>query len=169
MVNVGILGGAFDPPHRGHETCARFALSAPQRMDKVWVIPSGDRIDKPNQIAYEHRITMARLAFNDISSAVSVYAYESPSIRKGPVYTYDTVQLLTSRYNLWNFHLIVGEDNQNVMSWHEGKALLKLLTSVIVVPRDARSSTNVRNDIETMLPTLNPKVAQYVREQGLYK
>ncbi len=168
-INLGIYGGAFDPPHRSHEMCIRYALSPPQSLDRVWVLPSGQRVDKPNQLSFDHRMAMAKLAFEDISG-VFVGAYESPSYRTGPIYTYDTISILKKKYPNWNFHLIVGSDNADVSSWHEGQALLQLLGSVIVVPRtDDRSSTSVRTGLHSSLPTLNPKVANYIKVHGLYQ
>jgi nicotinate-nucleotide adenylyltransferase len=61
-VAVGILGGAFDPPHLGHVALARAAL-AELDLDRLLVV--ADPGHKRVTTSAETRLELARLAFGD--------------------------------------------------------------------------------------------------------
>ena len=52
---LALYGGAFDPIHNGHLATIALILNS-GAADEVLVIPSGDRPDKPNTIAAQHRV-----------------------------------------------------------------------------------------------------------------
>lgn len=58
---IALYGGAFDPIHNGHLATIALILNS-GAADEVLVIPSGDRPDKPNTIAAQHRMELSRLA-----------------------------------------------------------------------------------------------------------
>lgn len=58
---VAIFGGAFDPIHNGHLATIA-ALLAGQQVDKVVVIPSGDRPDKAINVDGATRLELTRIA-----------------------------------------------------------------------------------------------------------
>ncbi len=63
---LGILGGSFNPPHRGHVELARHALRE-LGLSRVLLMPArvspGKPLEQePNPAAPEHRLEMCRLA-----------------------------------------------------------------------------------------------------------
>ena len=54
---LALYGGAFDPIHNGHLATIALILNS-GAADEVLVIPSGDRPDKPNTIAAQHRMEL---------------------------------------------------------------------------------------------------------------
>jgi len=44
-VRIGVYGGSFDPPHRGHEALARLAL-AQFGLDRLLVVPAGTPVHR---------------------------------------------------------------------------------------------------------------------------
>src|SRR5690606_28940855 len=63
-MKIGLLGGAFDPPHLGHLAVAR-AVRAARGLDRVDLLVSGQSPHaepKDNHASLEHRLAMARLA-----------------------------------------------------------------------------------------------------------
>ncbi len=61
---LALYGGAFDPIHNGHLATIALILNS-GAADEVLVIPSGDRPDKPNTIAAQHRMELSRLAITE--------------------------------------------------------------------------------------------------------
>lgn len=57
---VAIFGGAFDPFHKGHSAAIRHLLET-DKVDRVVVIPSGDRPDKPGVSPATERLAMTRI------------------------------------------------------------------------------------------------------------
>ena len=62
---VGILGGAFDPPHVGHVALARAAIEQ-LGFDRLLVLVVADPGHKSTHASSETRLELARLAFDDI-------------------------------------------------------------------------------------------------------
>jgi nicotinate-nucleotide adenylyltransferase len=57
---VALFGGAFDPFHRGHSAAIQHLLEK-DSVDRVVVIPSGDRPDKPGVLPAAERLAMTRI------------------------------------------------------------------------------------------------------------
>ncbi|MCC8180783.1 MAG: nicotinate-nicotinamide nucleotide adenylyltransferase, partial [Planctomycetes bacterium] len=87
-MTVGILGGSFNPPHRGHLALARTVLDQ-GLVDEVVLIPAASPPHKPPlQADAPTRLAMSRLlAQEDARLAVSDIELH----RAGPSFTVDTV------------------------------------------------------------------------------
>jgi nicotinate-nucleotide adenylyltransferase len=62
---LGILGGAFDPPHVGHVALARAAMEE-LGLDRLLVLVVADPGHKETAAPPESRLELARLAFEDL-------------------------------------------------------------------------------------------------------
>ena len=112
LQRIGILGGAFDPPHNAHVAMAKAAIEQFQ-LDKLLVIPTGNAWHKPRNLSSgDHRLAMAELAFSPLSQA---HVDDMELRRGGPSYTIDTLKVLEEQFPGAQFFLFIGED--------QGKAL----------------------------------------------
>ena len=127
---VGLFGGTFDPPHRGH-VAALSAAARTGRCDRIEVVVAGDPYHKgPGVAPAELRLAMARAAFEGLAL---VEVSDREIVRQGPSYTVDTVRELLVESDAVD--LVVGADlAQQLDSWHEADALRELV-EVGVVPR----------------------------------
>ena len=93
---LGILGGSFNPPHRGHVELARHALRE-LGLRRVLLMPARISPGKPVEedptipTAREHRLEMCRLA---VAGVEGVEACALEIEREGPSYTVDTLRAL---------------------------------------------------------------------------
>jgi nicotinate-nucleotide adenylyltransferase len=135
-LKVGILGGAFNPPHLGHLVLAQEAYSQLSLERVVWM-PYGEpshRVleDDPGP---EARFTMCEYAVGaDARFAVSRMEID----RDGPVYTVDTLRELVSRApgEAAELFLILGGDQAaSLPSWRSAEEVLSL-ARVAAVERD---------------------------------
>jgi nicotinate-nucleotide adenylyltransferase len=115
---IGVLGGAFDPPHVVHVALAE-AACAQLQLDALHVIPTGDAWHKTRTLtAAEHRIAMTRLAFAHIPQAV----VDTREIaRSGPTYTVDTLRELRAEYPDAQLYLIMGADQARLARMGRGR------------------------------------------------
>ena len=136
---LGMLGGSFDPPHRGHLHMARVAREA-CALEHVVFVPAARPPHKPERVlaAGEERVRMLALLLEDEASCSmsSIWAVELE--RAGPSYTIDTVRRLRAELGPRpEIFLILGSDNlAGLPSWRAAEDLLALVQPV-VVPRRA--------------------------------
>jgi nicotinate-nucleotide adenylyltransferase len=82
---LGLLGGAFDPPHNGHVTLARRAVEL-FGLERLLVLVVAAPGHKPVETALEQRLVLARAAFADVPRADVVadeHAFTVDSLRDG--------------------------------------------------------------------------------------
>ncbi len=135
-MDVGILGGTFDPVHLGHLAIAEEARKR-LSLSQVIFIPAGQPWLKTGReiIPVDHRIAMVRLAINDTSYfQVSTIEVDRP----GPSYTAETLSDLHERLgNNVNLFLILGWDTLNELPrWHNPAAVVKMCKLVAFTRKD---------------------------------
>ena len=191
---IGVFGGAFDPPHRGHSMLAQTAVQH-LALDLLLVVPTGSAWHKSRPLeAAQHRMAMSALAFDGIAQ-VRVDACEIQ--RAGPSYTVDTLRELHQRHAGADFFLLMGQDQaQRLAGWSRAEALPELATLCVAGradPRDpahtpaptfmgrallalpmppvACSSTAIREALAAGRDAgamLAPAVARYIAQHKLY-
>ncbi len=193
LQRIGILGGAFDPPHKAHVAMAEAAM-AQFHLDELIVVPTGNAWHKPRDLSNgEHRAAMARLAFNHLSQ---VRVDEIELRREGPSYTIDTLRSFAEKFPEAQFYLLIGEDQGKALAtWHEiGEIAQRAIicvaerempdfpdtvapsrdipTQALKLPNLPHSATQVRarvaqgQAIDALVPTT---VAQYIQSHHLYQ
>jgi nicotinate-nucleotide adenylyltransferase len=129
-LRVGILGGAFNPPHIGHLVCAQEAL-VQLELDKVVFIPVGDAPHRELQgdPGAEERLEMVELATAD-DDRFEVSRLEID--REGPSYTADTLRALRETSPDDELFVILGGDQAAALpSWHEPEQVLAMATVAV--------------------------------------
>ena len=93
-MNVGILGGTFDPVHLGHLSIAEAAMDQ-AGLDQVLFIPAGHpRLKRADPLAsVDHRLEMVRLAIED---GPKFQICDIEAHRPGPTYSVDTLVELSA-------------------------------------------------------------------------
>ena len=59
-MNIGVLGGTFDPPHDAHLRIAERSIDQ-FALDKVIFIPSGNPWQKKDTTSYRHRLSLIHI------------------------------------------------------------------------------------------------------------
>lgn len=129
-MNIGILGGSFDPPHIGHLLVAR-QIKEIAGFDQIWLMPYFDHNwDSPETEAY-HRLAMAK-CIEEVGIVVSDVEIKQNT----KSYTIDTVRRLKIDYPKDIFSWIVGSDVlQDFHRWREFDQLTKEI-KFLLLPRD---------------------------------
>jgi nicotinate-nucleotide adenylyltransferase len=195
-MNVGILGGTFDPVHTGHLLLAEQARDQ-LALDEVLFIPAGEPWRKGHRAITpgEHRLTMLRLA---IEGHDGFGMSDIELRREGPTYTADTLESLASERLDDAFWFILGADAlADLPNWREPERIVRH-AMLAVAPREAQqvnvaalkipalaqrvtmfscprfdtSSTEIRQRVaagQSIRYLVPDAVRRYIDEQGLYR
>jgi nicotinate-nucleotide adenylyltransferase len=146
LERLGVFGGAFDPPHLAHVALARAAV-AQLALDRLHIVPTGQAWHKARALtAPEHRLAMARLAFDPLDRVV---VDEREIERSGPSYTIDTLEALQAENPAARIYLIIGADQFAALpGWHRWQAILEIAT-ICIANRSDPARTEASFDLET--------------------
>ncbi len=114
MQRIGILGGTFNPIHKGHLHIARAALSQLQ-LDELWFMPAGCPPHKEvsQGMSVAQRAQMVELALAEEGCAAFKLC-DIELAKAAACYTYETLDALHSSLapsNKVKFYFIIGEDS----------------------------------------------------------
>ena len=191
---IGIFGGAFNPPHMGHE---RLVRSAADRLllSRLYIIPTAFSPHKSTAefASGDDRLALCRLTFSDMRCEIS-----DLELRRGGVsYTVDTLRTLRRKHPEAEIFLLVGGDMlASFHSWKDYGEILQMATLCVMrrtqealpenphftqeqrekvlfldAPPLVISSTEIRLRCaqgEDITHFVCSAVAQYIRERGLY-
>lgn len=125
-MRIGILGGTFDPPHKGHLIIAEQARRALD-LGQIYFVPARQ---PPHKLGLpitpvNDRLAMLRLAV-DGHSFFSISLVEVK--RPGPSYTVDTLRELRREFPpSTELYFIEGMDSLVALpTWHQPKELIQL-------------------------------------------
>jgi len=125
-MNIGVLGGTFDPIHLGHLAVAEEACHH-LKMAKVIFIPAGHPYFKPSSSISpsKHRINMLNLAIVD-KPYFEISLIEVK--RRGPSYAVDTISQMKRQLAAGDeIFFILGWDSLLTLHlWHAPERLISL-------------------------------------------
>lgn len=196
MKKVAILGGAFDPIHKGHITMTYY-IDMLQLADEIWIVPCYKHMYGKNMTSAEDRLTMCNLAIEymkySVDTPVKISDFEIKNKLVGK--SYDILNKIKSSHEDIQISLVIGQDNADMIeSWYEPQKIINEFP-FIVFPRKHMfktsnkwylkqphifvnqklpniSSTEIRENINTCFykyaTLLSPKVYDYIVEKKLY-
>lgn len=123
---IGLVGGAFDPPHAAHAALAAVAIGQ-LRLDELRILPTGQAWHKARGLTpAAHRVAMARLAFAGLPQAV---LDEREIRREGPSYTVDTLREIAAEAPGAALYLVIGADQAMAFDrWRAPDEIARLAT-----------------------------------------
>ncbi len=151
-MKIGVLGGTFDPIHKGHIVVAE-EVRARLDLAEVLFVPAGQPWLKADNdiLAAEHRVQMVRLAI----AGVSYFKLSTVEIdRDGPTYTVDTIVELQAQFGAGDeLFFILGWDNlAQLPQWREPVRLVEMC-HLVAVPRPDYSLPDLK-PLEAVIPGL---------------
>jgi nicotinate-nucleotide adenylyltransferase len=155
-MNIGVLGGTFDPIHIGHLILAE-EVRARLNLAEILFVPAGQpwlKVDSPISPA-EHRVEMVRLAIADKPYfKLSTMEIE----RAGPTYTVDTMAELKAQLGAGEeLFFILGWDNlAELPQWRQPSRLIRMCR-LVAVPRPDYPLPDLKA-LEASIPGLSQRV-----------
>ena len=124
MIRIGLLGGSFNPAHRGHRRISRAALDA-LGLDEIWWLVSPGNPLKPakGMAPFAQRFASARRMAR--GTRIRVTGIERDL---GTVYTAETLAALVRLYPKSRFIWLMGADNlAQLHRWRDWRRIARLV------------------------------------------
>lgn len=180
---IGLLGGAFNPPHEGHLELARRALEEFD-LDRLEVLVSDDPAHKDVVCPVDVRVDLAKLAFADLprtSVQPDPYRYTIDRLRAEPPPD-DAIFLMGADqyrdFPTWQEpesvleHVQLGVatragiDRPPLAPGHEGRVHFFEIDSPAIASSDLRARARRGESLDGLVP---PAVAAEIARRGLYR
>jgi nicotinate-nucleotide adenylyltransferase len=129
VTRTGLLGGSFNPAHRGHRRISQSALEA-LGLDEIWwlVSPGNPLKDPAGMGPLPARFASARRAARGLPIRVTAIEREL-----GSPFTIDTLRALLARYPNRRFVWLMGEDNLiEFHRWRRWREIARLVPIAVV-------------------------------------
>jgi len=155
-MNIGVLGGTFDPIHMGHLVLAE-EVRARLNLAEILFVPAGRpwlKVGSPGSPA-GHRVEMVRLAIADKPYfKLSTVEIE----RAGPTYTVETIAELKAQLGARDeIFFILGQDNlAELPRWRQPSRLITMCR-LVAVPRPGYPLPDLKA-LEASIPGLSQRV-----------
>lgn len=123
MARIGLLGGSFNPAHRGHRHISLEAMRALALDEVWWLVSPGNPLkeDAKDMASFEARMSSAR----HIARGARIRVSDFEQIEKIR-FTVDTVNLLKRRYPQHRFIWLLGSDTlSNFHKWRDWRGLAR--------------------------------------------
>ena len=132
MKRIGLLGGSFNPAHRGHRRMSLQAMSTLGLDEVWWLVSPGNplKAGARDMAPYAARLASARRLAR--GTRIRVSAFEAENNTR---FTVDTLRLLRRRYPAFRFIWLMGADT--VPYFHQWRRWRHIARSVpiAVLPR----------------------------------
>ena len=125
--NIGILGGSFDPPHKGHLYISKQSLKRLKLKKVIWAITKRNPLKKKSFFSLNMRKKLCQKMIKG-NKKIKLRYYEDKLKSKTSI----TLIKFLKKHNKYKIFFIIGSDNLiNFHKWKSYKELLKM--SVLVV------------------------------------
>ena len=125
---VGLLGGSFDPAHKGHLGISRIAIKKLKLKKIYWVITKKNPFKNETFYSLEERIKYAKKISRTQKKIQAVYL---DNIIKS-TRVIDVVNYFIKKKNIKNIYFIIGSDNLiRFHKWKSWKKIVKLVKLIV--------------------------------------
>ena len=126
MKNIGLLGGSFDPPHKGH---LYISLEAKKilKLDEIWWLVTPQNPLKINQPAsYSERVKNCKIMTKN--KPIKIKEIEK---KINSQFSYQTIKYLNKHYKNINFFWLMGADN--LINFHQWQNAHRIFNEIPIV------------------------------------
>lgn len=131
-IRLGILGGTFDPPHRGHLYISKVVLKKLRLNKLLWVVTKKNPLKKKPYLKIKTRIKLAKM-ISGKEKKISVQYFDN-KIKSNN--TFNLLNYLKRKQKKTELFFLIGADNLiKFHKWNNWKKIPEL-AKIVVFPRD---------------------------------
>ena len=125
---IGLLGGSFDPAHKGHLSISNIAIKSLKLKKIYWVITKKNPFKNKTFYSLEERIRYAKKIAKAQKKIETIYI--DNIIKSSRII--DVIKYITNKKKIKNILLIIGSDNLiKFHKWKKWKKIVKMAKLVV--------------------------------------
>ena len=128
---IGLLGGSFDPAHKGHLAISKIAIKKIKLEKVYWIVSRKNPFKKKPHFSLSERMTRAKKLTSKINKIKVIYL--DKTLKSSRII--QVINYFINKKKLKNIYFIIGSDN--LIKFHKWKSWKKIvkLTKLIVFSR----------------------------------
>ena len=144
---IGILGGTFDPPHKGHLYISKIALKKLKLNKLIWIVTKKNPLKKKPYLSTKVRINLSKkMIKKEKKIFVKYYDDKVKSIN-----TFNLLNYIKKKNQKTKLFFLMGADNlAKFHKWNNWKKIPKL-AKIVIFPRQSYS-------IKSLKPIISKKL-----------
>ena len=128
---IGLVGGTFDPAHKGHIAITKIAIKKLKLSKVLWIVTKKNPFKDNPYYSLSQRLKKAKEITKDIKKIQVIHLDKRVNSSR----SINIINYLVNRKKLKNIYFIIGADNLiNFHKWKDWKKIVKL-TKLIVFSR----------------------------------
>ena len=149
---IGILGGTFDPPHKGHLYISKIALKKLKLNKLIWIVTKKNPLKKKPYLSTKMRMNLSKkMTKKEKKIFVKYYDDKVKSIN-----TFNLLNYIKKKNQKTKLFFLIGADNlAKFHKWNNWKKIPKL-AKIVIFPRDNYS-----------IKSLNPVISKKLNKKDL--
>ena len=159
-IKIGILGGTFDPPHKGHLYISRIALKKLKLNRLIWIVTKNNPLKEKPYLNIETRIKLSKkITRKEKKIFVKYYEDKIKSIN-----TFNLLNYIKKKNQKAKLFFLIGADNlAKFHKWNNWKKIPKLAKIVVF----SRQNFPIRSTKLIASKKLNKKDFIYIKSKKI--
>ena len=159
-IKIGILGGSFDPPHRGHVEISKISLKKIKLNKILWVVTKKNPFKKKPLFSLKDRVSKAKRSLKKFKNIKVLFLDDKIKSSR----TINVINYLRRVTKQKDLYLILGSDNLlNFHKWTSWKKIVKLTKLIIF----SRKGYDKKSKKSVVVKYLNKKNIIYINNKSI--
>ncbi len=137
-IKIGVLGGTFDPPHKGHLHISKIALKKLNLKKILWVVTKRNPLKKKPYLKLEDRIKLSKKTAKR-SKKISI-KYFDDKLRSSN--TFNLLNYIKNKTKADIFFLMGSDNLKKFHKWKNWKQIPKF-AKIVIFPRKNYSNKSI--------------------------
>ena len=156
-IKIGILGGSFDPPHKGHVHISQITLKKLKLNKVLWVVTKKNPLKKKSYLPIQTRIKLSKKITKKNKKIFIKYFDEKIKSSN----TFNLLKYIKTKNKKADLFFLIGADNlKKFHKWKKWKQIPNL-AKIVVFPRKDHSYNSV------VTKKLNKKNFMYINTKKI--
>ena len=157
---IGILGGSFDPPHKGHIKISKISLKKIKLNKIFWVVTKKNPFKKRPLFSLKERMSKAKESIKKYKNIKALYLDDKIKSSR----TINVINYFRKVKKQKNLYLILGSDNLlKFHKWTNWKKIVKLVKLVVF----SRKGYDKKSKESIIVKYLNKKNIIYINNKSI--